>query len=47
MKVLYGTMVFSGDANRRCEMDSWVIVLIALLVGEIVGFVLARLGDRL
>jgi len=28
-------------------MDNWIIVLIALLVGEIVGFILARLGDRL
>jgi len=28
-------------------MDSWIIVLIALFIGEIVGFILARLSDRL
>jgi len=28
-------------------MDNWIIVLIALLIGEIVGFILARLSDRL
>ena len=29
------------------QMESWIIVLIALFSGVIVGFVLARLGDKL
>lgn len=33
--------------GKASVMDNWIIVLIALLIGEIVGFILARLGDWL